>query len=288
MCGTVRRMFELKVKQITGEVLTVELENGTESFVHEVKAKIASLTGVESDRQRLIFTGRVLKDEDRLKDYGISNESMIQYVVRPQDTPIVPPNSTERASATTEPIVQQFRNLGNGVVMGSITLDSSNLSRENLPLQDIIGQVMNLAQTFLPPSNTTNRQNTPSSGHSQPIPQAESPRPQPLASSSIQITQSSPSSTQIHSPSESLAAAHLDAVLQLIPNQTSPTNPNLAAILNQLFRVLNALQVPIVNLSRDLPQTFNGKLITMILLTSNRFNGRRSPWQHSHSNDSAF
>jgi hypothetical protein len=247
-------MFELRVKKISGEILTVELENGTETLVKEVKEKLVKLTGIETDRQRIIFTGRVLKDEDKLTSYGITEESTIQLVARPQDSPSSSSShSNHEPSASAAPL---FRNLGNGVLMGSITLDAPNLSQDNLQVQNIIGQMMNLAQSFTAPPPS--RPNDPPREQSQPSSTEHSMNHNP--SPTLNHSPSSRDSTLSNIPSESLASAHLQAMLQLLQNPatTPPPNGHLDIVLNDFFRVLNALQIPVVNLTRELPQNFDG------------------------------
>jgi hypothetical protein len=266
-------MFELKVKQINGGILTVELENGKETLVSDVKAKLVNLTETETDRQRLIFTGRVLKDDDKLSDYGISEESTIQLVIRPHDIqPSTSSNSNPESAAAAPNINPLFRNLGNGVVMGSITLDAPNLSQDNLQVQNIIGQMMNLAQSFVGPQvssvNEPPRQSQrDSSGvgrESQPIPTTSNNSSPPQSNSST-------------FSSESMASAHLQATLQMLQNpaMAPPPNSHLDIVLNDFFRVLNALQVPVVNLTRELPPNFDGlfsRYIFSLLLIFSRFN----------------
>jgi hypothetical protein len=238
-------MFAVKVKQISGEFLSVELESGTQTSIRELKIKLVHVTGIEFERQRLIFSGRVLGDGDRLETYGISEESTIQLVARPQDIPTpspAPPNSLPESAA-----VPQFRNLGNGVLMGSITLDGSNLSSSNTQVHNIIGQMMNLAQSFVAPNVPSNppRDSQPSAPY---IPPASS---EPLPS--MATSPPSPSS-------ELLASAHLQTILRTIHSGSSPTtSSSLPTALHDLFRVLNGLQVPVVNLTRELPSNFDGE-----------------------------
>jgi hypothetical protein len=238
-------MFLLKVKQISGEVLSLELEDGTETTIREVKTKLVHITGIEFERQRLIFGGRVLGDADRLQAYGISEESTIQFVARPQDIPATSPNPAP------EPVpAPQFRSLGNGVLMGSITLDGSSLTSGNSQVQSIIGQMMNLAQSFAAPTSTA-RQTQPS-GLTSNLPSSNS--------ASLLSPEVAPSSRA--SPSELLASAHLHSILRMPPAPVSPTTTaSLPTTLHDLFRVLNSLQIPVVNLSRELPPDFDGELI---------------------------
>lgn len=250
-------MFELRVKQINGEILTVDLENGIETLVREVKERLVTLIGIEANRQRLIFTGRVLQDEDKLTSYGITEESTIQLVIRPQD---IPTSSTSNPNPEPSAVPPLFRNLGNGVLMGSITLDAPNLSQDNLQVQNIIGQMMNLAQSFVSPPSRPNP-NVP--------PQTQSSTRAPNSAPNLNNPPIDTTSSTI--PSESMASAHIQTILQLLQNPAAipPQNGHLDIVLNDFFRALNALQVPVVNLTRELPPNFDGSSLSS--LTSDFF-----------------
>ena len=53
-------MFILKVKQINGEINSLDLENGEDSLVFDVKSRLSQLIEVEVERIRLIYIGRVM------------------------------------------------------------------------------------------------------------------------------------------------------------------------------------------------------------------------------------
>lgn len=69
-------MVLLFVRKTTGQVLAVDVDMN--ASVSQLKETITLVEGVESDRQTLIFAGRVLKDGASLSSYNISKECSIQ------------------------------------------------------------------------------------------------------------------------------------------------------------------------------------------------------------------
>lgn len=110
---------------MTGE--TFPLDVGMELSVLDLKALIKEREQVDEVRQRLIYHGRVLKDGDMLSTYNIVENCVIHLVVRPENSPHSAGIAADAAPVTSDrrgPLVQPFQHIGNGVMMGSVSLDS--------------------------------------------------------------------------------------------------------------------------------------------------------------------
>lgn len=124
--------MKLKIKKMNGD--TFSLEVGDADSVMALKAQIKERECVDEARQRLIYHGRVLKDEDLLSSYSIAEEGTIHLVLRPEG---VPPQAAANA-ASPAPLDQSaqavlpLQNIGNGVLMGSVTLDANAMHNSDL------------------------------------------------------------------------------------------------------------------------------------------------------------
>ena len=61
--------IKIKVKTLRGGQKDFELTVSTSITIPELKAKLEEVTSVPPSQQRLIYLGKVLKDEDKLSDY---------------------------------------------------------------------------------------------------------------------------------------------------------------------------------------------------------------------------
>lgn len=124
--------MKVKIKKMDGS--TFELEVNAEDTVQSLKSQVRDHEQVEESRQRLIYHGRVLRDEDLLSIYNLTEEGVLHLVVRPADAPQSAPGSGAPGPAPVDgaPIIQPFQDLGNGVMMGSMALDADQVQPADL------------------------------------------------------------------------------------------------------------------------------------------------------------
>jgi ubiquilin len=70
--------ININIKSSTDKKFVISIEASKK--VLELKEAIAAQTDVPADRQRLIFSGRVLKDDDLLSEYKVADGNTIHMV----------------------------------------------------------------------------------------------------------------------------------------------------------------------------------------------------------------
>ena len=71
--------MKIKVRLLTGATNSYTFEDGDTSA--NVKKKLRSKMGVEADQIQLVFGGRVLNDEIKLNDAGVTEGAVIHAVL---------------------------------------------------------------------------------------------------------------------------------------------------------------------------------------------------------------
>jgi ubiquilin len=73
--------------------------------ITELKERVAAVSSVDVDKQRLIFRGKVLKDENKLSDFGLEDNDTLHLIIRKDDAPApsVPAPAAAAASTSAAP-----------------------------------------------------------------------------------------------------------------------------------------------------------------------------------------
>lgn len=154
--------MKVRVKKMDGS--TFDLEIDATHSVMDLKALVRQHEGVEESRQRLIYHGRVLKDDDQLTTYAKEDGSFVVHlVVRPESAPSQP-SQTGAAAPDVGPqmnglhplqgaVVTPFQQLGNGVMVGSVALNAAEGQQPDVGA--LISQLISSTVGSLNPSQAT-------------------------------------------------------------------------------------------------------------------------------------
>ena len=74
-------LLEINVKTMDSKVYTHRVDPAAR--VSSLKDTLASSTAISTDRQRLIFRGRVLEDESAIGEYGMEGGNTMHMIARP-------------------------------------------------------------------------------------------------------------------------------------------------------------------------------------------------------------
>ncbi len=109
----------MKVKFISGEEITIDLEENT---IVEIKNKIAEHKDSVLENVRLIYMGKVLKDEDTFEMHKLTQESVLTAVVKkPPKTPKI--SQTESTSNALNTDIPQ--------TVSTTTIPNPNIEQNN-------------------------------------------------------------------------------------------------------------------------------------------------------------
>lgn len=74
--------MKIKIKTLDNKELELEIESNLS--VLDLKKLIEKRSNIPSDRQRIIYQGRVLLDDKKVSDYDVMNETVLHLVAMPQ------------------------------------------------------------------------------------------------------------------------------------------------------------------------------------------------------------
>lgn len=90
--------ININIKSSSDKKFVISIEASKK--VLELKEAIAAQTDVPADRQRLIFSGRVLKDDDLLSEYKVADGNTIHMVKGAAPNQPKGKRASERASGS--------------------------------------------------------------------------------------------------------------------------------------------------------------------------------------------
>ncbi|KAE9620948.1 putative ubiquitin [Lupinus albus] len=141
--------LQLNIKTLDSHIYSFQVDRNMS--VSSFKEKIANETGVPKSRQRLIFRGKVLKDEHLLPEYHLENGHTLHLVERQPNQSQVSGMSSAEPTVTN---VNQGNDAGSGVphnrvgtISHSVVLGTINMEEQGdgmVPdLNGVIGAVLN-------------------------------------------------------------------------------------------------------------------------------------------------
>ncbi|KAI8985183.1 hypothetical protein BDB01DRAFT_850230 [Pilobolus umbonatus] len=108
---TAIEQIALQIKSLEQRTTSVTLPRN--ASILELKQEIQIAFDVDSNRQRLIFQGRVLKDDKYLSDYAnLDNGKVVHLVIRPLDAPHNPVNDDPNPGSNIRHTFNRLHTLG--------------------------------------------------------------------------------------------------------------------------------------------------------------------------------
>ncbi len=98
----------IKIKRINNNTL-IEMKIGKSATVLELKEKIQEKTGVDTNRQNLVYKGKVLVDDKTLAEYQVENDHTLIYVEKVGNIQTTTSNTSgsSTTSTTSRPFTMQ-------------------------------------------------------------------------------------------------------------------------------------------------------------------------------------
>ncbi|XP_071700230.1 uncharacterized protein [Rutidosis leptorrhynchoides] len=138
--------FEISVKTLDSQLRSFNVDKNM--IVSALKEKIATEVGLSVDQQRLIFRGKMLKDDDPLSEYHVESGHTLHLVSR-QTSEFQPssgsPNAETPASSINTGVSSQDPRVGHAprnVVLGTFGANDQDADG-NQDISQVIGAVLN-------------------------------------------------------------------------------------------------------------------------------------------------
>ncbi|GJD10838.1 Deubiquitination-protection protein dph1 [Galdieria sulphuraria] len=136
--------FSVKIKTLDSTEYEVSVTNDTS--VLQLKQRLVELTGIPSERQRVIFRGRVLSDDRTLGDYKVEQGNALHLVSRPVSS------GTESTSRTADSNVSsnEVPSEGMGIPRGaSVFIGSMNIPIGSEEITGVAGSIIQSIQQMM-------------------------------------------------------------------------------------------------------------------------------------------
>ncbi|KAM0938655.1 putative Ubiquitin-like domain-containing protein [Dioscorea sansibarensis] len=138
--------IQINIKTLDSQIHTFRV--GKNMLIQILKERIAEATGVPAGQQRLIFRGRVLKDDHVLSDYHVGDGHTLHLVVRQPTvahpapgTNLMEPRGSNESISTGGVPRARIGQVSHGVVLGTI-----NAAEQN---EDLVADIGRLVGTVL-------------------------------------------------------------------------------------------------------------------------------------------
>ncbi|KAI5181015.1 ubiquilin [Nematocida sp. AWRm80] len=123
--------MNISVRTSKGQEYIIELENEDQT-IEDLKNKLVEQLSVAKEKIKLIYSGKLLKDDQTLKSYGLQDKSVVHLVI-PNSTPKKSPTEQPQSTASTASASSTGAGSASGGSTGAGTGASAGYSGQNGP-----------------------------------------------------------------------------------------------------------------------------------------------------------
>ncbi|XP_074584201.1 uncharacterized protein LOC141840189 isoform X2 [Curcuma longa] len=255
--------IQINVKSLDSQIYTFSLNRDTP--IPSLKKKVASASGIPVEQQRLIFRGKVLKDDHLLSDYHLEDGHTLHLVARPVEAQTQSGtvsggqshNNDQGTDSSTNSPPNRSGQVSHSVVLGTVNISDQ---REGMGLVPDIGRVVgavlqSLGAGILSPAGANN---TLSAAVNQAAPSNSTGHSQDASGRAQQNNQAQPPVTLVNQPFQVQLAS--PAVLQ--SNMVIPDSlRTLSDYINRMELMLqNSSQSSAPSNAQNIPRSDNTSL----------------------------